>query len=290
MGVPGRVVREVTDDDLRRTMAIAAHYLELAQRYAAGAFPPPWQAGRPGRGAGVNAETIHAPQSEGAGFSIDVSSDRRADIEAKQGRVAALLRELDRDGLLLLDPENVSWMTSGATPRGLLDPESQPALFCTPEGRWLICSNVDTQRLFDEELDGLGFQLKEWPWHWGREQFLADLCPARKVACDRHPGAGVEGDFRPVGRGRSPGSAATLTALRTRLPDHAGPDGRPRGRGRLPDAQEGRHRARGRRPAGPPAHAPRRSARRRQRRRRRPVAGLPARRLHQHRPSSATPW
>jgi carbonic anhydrase/acetyltransferase-like protein (isoleucine patch superfamily) len=43
MGVPGRVVREVTDEDLRRTHAIAAHYLELAQRYAQGAFPPPWQ-------------------------------------------------------------------------------------------------------------------------------------------------------------------------------------------------------------------------------------------------------
>ena len=42
MGVPGKVVREVTDEDLRRTHSIAAHYLELAQRYARGAFPPPW--------------------------------------------------------------------------------------------------------------------------------------------------------------------------------------------------------------------------------------------------------
>ena len=42
MGVPGRVVREVSDDDLRRTLAISAHYLELAQRYAHGAFPAPW--------------------------------------------------------------------------------------------------------------------------------------------------------------------------------------------------------------------------------------------------------
>jgi carbonic anhydrase/acetyltransferase-like protein (isoleucine patch superfamily) len=42
MGVPGKVVREVSDDDLRHTHAIAAHYLELAQRYAHGAFPPPW--------------------------------------------------------------------------------------------------------------------------------------------------------------------------------------------------------------------------------------------------------
>lgn len=42
MGMPARVVREVTDEDLRRTHAISAHYLELAQRYARGAFPPPW--------------------------------------------------------------------------------------------------------------------------------------------------------------------------------------------------------------------------------------------------------
>jgi carbonic anhydrase/acetyltransferase-like protein (isoleucine patch superfamily) len=42
MGVPGKVVRAVTDDDLRRTRAISASYLELAQRYARGAFPPPW--------------------------------------------------------------------------------------------------------------------------------------------------------------------------------------------------------------------------------------------------------
>lgn len=42
MGVPGKVVRPVTDLDLERTRAINAHYLELAQRYARGAYPPPW--------------------------------------------------------------------------------------------------------------------------------------------------------------------------------------------------------------------------------------------------------
>jgi len=42
MGVPGRVVREVTADELERTRSINAHYLEVAQRYARGAYPPPW--------------------------------------------------------------------------------------------------------------------------------------------------------------------------------------------------------------------------------------------------------
>lgn len=42
MGVPGQVVREITPQELERTRAIVANYLELAQRYARGAFPPPW--------------------------------------------------------------------------------------------------------------------------------------------------------------------------------------------------------------------------------------------------------
>jgi carbonic anhydrase/acetyltransferase-like protein (isoleucine patch superfamily) len=44
MGVPGKVLREVTPEELARTQRIAASYLELAQRYARGAFPPPWGA------------------------------------------------------------------------------------------------------------------------------------------------------------------------------------------------------------------------------------------------------
>jgi carbonic anhydrase/acetyltransferase-like protein (isoleucine patch superfamily) len=42
MGVPGKVVREITADELKRTQAICAHYLETAQRYARGAYRPPW--------------------------------------------------------------------------------------------------------------------------------------------------------------------------------------------------------------------------------------------------------
>jgi Xaa-Pro aminopeptidase len=133
----------------------------------------------------VTAESLLRPPTESAEINLAISSDRRADIDAKQGRVAALLQQVGCEGLLLLEPENFSWMTSGATPRGILDSAAAPGAYCTAEGRWLLCANVDSQRLFDEEIDGLGFQLKEWPWHWGREQLLADLCHNRKLACDR---------------------------------------------------------------------------------------------------------
>ena len=42
MGMPGKVVRAITDVELERTRMICAHYLEMAQRYVRGAYPPPW--------------------------------------------------------------------------------------------------------------------------------------------------------------------------------------------------------------------------------------------------------
>lgn len=42
MGIPGKVVRAITIEELERTRLICAHYLEMAQRYAHGAFASPW--------------------------------------------------------------------------------------------------------------------------------------------------------------------------------------------------------------------------------------------------------
>ena len=134
----------------------------------------------------MTTDTLVQPTTLTTGTTMaDAVSDRRADIDAKMAKVAELLREVGCEGLLLLDPANFAWLTSGAMVRGVAEPGAEPAAYSNGEHRWIIASNVDSQRLFDEEVDGLGFQLKEWPWHWGRDQFLADLCQNRKVACDR---------------------------------------------------------------------------------------------------------
>ncbi len=132
----------------------------------------------------VTEQTRVASPPSAIDITIGTPMDRRTDIEVKQARVAALLQEAGCDGLLVLQPDNFAWLTGGGTARGILDPEALPALYFTPEGRWLVSSNADSQRLFDEEIDGLGFQLKEWPWHLGRTQLLNDLCQGRNVAAD----------------------------------------------------------------------------------------------------------
>ncbi len=133
----------------------------------------------------LTADSLVLPSLKPSANGSVGGSDRRADLDGKQAQVATLLHQVGCEGLLVLDQENFGWLTSGAAARGVLDPAELPALYFTPEQRWLISCNVDTQRLFDEELDGMGFQLKEWPWQWGREQLLADVCHGRKVACDR---------------------------------------------------------------------------------------------------------
>jgi carbonic anhydrase/acetyltransferase-like protein (isoleucine patch superfamily) len=41
MGLPGKIVRSATDEDLERTRRISAHYQEMAQKYAAGFISSP---------------------------------------------------------------------------------------------------------------------------------------------------------------------------------------------------------------------------------------------------------
>jgi Xaa-Pro aminopeptidase len=148
-------------------------------------------------------------------FQLSTVSDRRADVDAKTGRLGALLQAVGSEGLLLFEPENVAWLTSGAVARALPDPASAPAVYCNGEQRWLIARNADSQRWFDEEIDGLGFQLKEWPWHWDREQLVADLVQGRRVASDRPFGdCRVAADeMRRLRRTLTPYEQACLLAL-----------------------------------------------------------------------------
>jgi Xaa-Pro aminopeptidase len=110
---------------------------------------------------------------------------RRDDVDLKQIILARLLADSECEGLLLLEPANFRWFTSGSLPSGAIAPDEAPGLFVNPLQRWILCCNTDTQRFFDEELDGLGFQVKEWHWSVSREQHVTDLCFARKIACDR---------------------------------------------------------------------------------------------------------
>src|SRR5437763_11555830 len=126
-----------------------------------------------------------AADRNGQPAEADPVTPRRADIDAKQALVAGVIRDMGCEAALLLTPAHVTWFTAGMNVRGLIADTERPGVYTNGQQRWVVCSNTDTQRLFDEELDRLGFQVKEWAWDAGRADLLANLVAGRKVACDR---------------------------------------------------------------------------------------------------------
>ena len=140
---------------------------------------------------------------------------RRADIDAKQALVADVLAAMNCEAVVLLMPAHVAWFTSGLTARGLIADSERPGVYTNGRQRWLLCSNVDTQRLFDEEIDRLGFQLKEWTWAAGRSELLYNITSGRTVAADRpFPNVPMANDrLRPLLRALSPYEQASYREL-----------------------------------------------------------------------------
>lgn len=109
---------------------------------------------------------------------------RRMEVDRKQLLIAQLLKDAHCEGLFIFHPANYRWLTGGSTPQGLFAAEELPVIYANPVNRWLFCSSVDSQRLFDEELDLLGFQLKEFHWSLSRDTLIAELVTGRRMASD----------------------------------------------------------------------------------------------------------
>jgi Xaa-Pro aminopeptidase len=109
---------------------------------------------------------------------------RSADIEQKHRSVADFLQLHKFDALLLQKPENFAWFTSGGNCARSGSSEPTASLFITPEARVVVTANSNSAQLFERELLGLGFQLKERDWSEPRHALVEDLCRGRTVASD----------------------------------------------------------------------------------------------------------
>lgn len=87
------------------------------------------------------------------------------------------------DALLLQSPEMFRWLTGGAENSRLGLPPFA-ALLITDEARVVLCSQPDAPQLFDRELNGLGFLVKERPWTEGAQTIRQDCIRGRKIGGD----------------------------------------------------------------------------------------------------------
>jgi hypothetical protein len=113
-----------------------------------------------------------------------IDPDRGAEILRRHELLSQFMKEQSFDGLLLTRPGNFAWATVGGnSTRGSLS-DTAAALFVTPDARVVLARNTDSGQLFDREISGLGFQLKERTWQEDLQLLMGDLCRGRNVACD----------------------------------------------------------------------------------------------------------
>ncbi|MDX2036828.1 MAG: M24 family metallopeptidase [Isosphaeraceae bacterium] len=133
------------------------------------------------------------PSSISLPASADPASDlsdpmileRRADVDEKHRRIIEFLDLRGYDGVLLRRSDSVAWFTAGGDLARFLDSEwAGVAIFVARTCRVVITDNVHSARVFEEELAGLGFQLKERAWHDDPSAFQAQFVQGKRVACD----------------------------------------------------------------------------------------------------------
>lgn len=140
---------------------------------------------------------IEPPQFQSSGELPVFSPERAIDIDQKHEQVAKFLKVNRYSALLLQKPSNLAWFTSGADFTRGGSSECSTSLFLMPDARVLLTNNVDSGQFFEGTLAGLGFQLKERPWHESPSVLVEDLCRGRNVVSDSGFGrtSNVSGDL-----------------------------------------------------------------------------------------------
>ncbi len=93
-------------------------------------------------------------------------ADRSEELKRKAKECRELLAQNGAAGLLLTEAANVSWMTGGAeTHVPLAATASAGPLLVTPESVYLCCNSIETARMLEEEMGGLGIQEAIGPWY-----------------------------------------------------------------------------------------------------------------------------
>lgn len=110
---------------------------------------------------------------------------RRDDVETKHDRIREFLDRTDREAVVLGKADSVAWFTAGGElAQDYWSDNSSILLYINRKCRAVIADNVQSCRVFEEELAGLGFQLKERPWFDDPDRMVAELCHNKRYATD----------------------------------------------------------------------------------------------------------
>jgi antitoxin VapB len=122
-------------------------------------------------------------------------AERTAEVAEKVRRVRAFLEREKLGGVLLGHVRNFAWMTCGGDGHIVLgSPAGAASLLVLADGRkFLLSPNNESLRLMNEEVAGLGFELREYKWYEDK------LATDRKMQLVRELAGGAVASDLPYG-------------------------------------------------------------------------------------------
>lgn len=110
---------------------------------------------------------------------------RRADVEAKHDAIRRFLDTAGYDAVILGRADSIAWFTAGGDlSRDLCSERAAACVYINRNNRAILTDNVHNARIFEEEVAGLGFQLKERPWYDQPDRMAIELGHNKRVATD----------------------------------------------------------------------------------------------------------
>ena len=87
------------------------------------------------------------------------------EITEKEARVRKLMSEAGLDALALTTQANFAWFTCGGDNHvGNASEAGIASAVITPDAKYIICDNIESRRILEEEADGQGFEFKTYNW------------------------------------------------------------------------------------------------------------------------------
>lgn len=108
-------------------------------------------------------------------------------MDSKIDKIRSLLRDKGLDAILITSQSNFSWLSDGGRGHVAISTESSVAsFFITDDEIFLITNNIEAQRLQDEEVKGIDYKVKQYPWHddGKRKAIFQELFNNKKIGSD----------------------------------------------------------------------------------------------------------
>lgn len=111
--------------------------------------------------------------------------NRLEEVNVKLERVRTLLDQKNLSAVLFKKQPNFSWITAGGLNMvGIATEMGVTSVLITKDKCYVIANRIESPRMRDEEIDGLGFELIEYEWFENKELEIAKNIATGEIGSD----------------------------------------------------------------------------------------------------------